>query len=77
VTPDPQKRKNAIRALMNIALLEAIVLALVVMIYLATSNLIYLAGGVVGAALIFAPAIIRWAKEHGPALRSAPDEARK
>ncbi|GAB4526371.1 MAG: hypothetical protein Kow00133_15220 [Amphiplicatus sp.] len=70
------KRREAVRALMNIALLEGMVLFLVVALYLATGGLAYLVGGLVAASLIFAPLFVRWLKAHGAAFRS-PDGARE
>lgn len=72
--PDPYKRKEALRALLNIVMLEGVVLLIVVAVYLATWNLTYLIGGVVASSLIFAPLLLRWMKEHAGNLRSDPGE---
>ncbi len=74
MSPDHQKRKDAVRALVNIALLEALLLAAVVAVYLYTNKLAFLIGGIVGAAVIVAPAFIRWAKEHGPAFKGPTND---
>ncbi len=75
---DEQKRKDAIRALINIALLEAAVLIAVAAIYLNTQNITHLVGGVIASSLIFGPMFFRWAKAHGKALKAKnkPGEAR-
>ena len=65
-----QKRKDAVRALINLCLLEGFVLIAVVAVYLYTSNLTYLIGGVIGTMLIFGPMFMRWIKTHGDAIRS-------
>ena len=69
---DDQKRKDAIKGLVNIAILEGVVLVLVVAVYLSTNSLTYLIGGVMGSTLIFAPMIIRWSKAHGAAMKAKP-----
>jgi hypothetical protein len=69
MSPDAAKRQEAMRALINIALLEGAVLMAVIAVYFATNNIVYLIGGVAGAALLFAPLIVRWAKTHAPAFR--------
>lgn len=71
-----QKRKEAIRALTNLALLEGMALFVVVALYLVAGELVYLIGGVVASALIFAPLFVRWLKAHGAAFRS-PNGARE
>lgn len=68
---DAQRRKEAARALLNIAMLEGVLLFLVVAIYLYTKELIHLVGGVVAASLIFAPVMLRWARDHAPAMKGA------
>ena len=68
-----QKRKDAFRALINIALLEGAVLMLVVGVYLYTNNIVHLVGGIIGSTLIFAPMFWRWYTEHGSALQSRPN----
>lgn len=72
------ERKQAIKALINIAIIEGFVLAAVVGVYLYTGNIVHLVGGVVGSALIFGPMFLRWFKEHGQALKTGPasDERR-
>ncbi len=69
---DAEKRNDAIKALINLALLEAFALAVVVAIFLTTQNLTYLLGGVAGCVLIFGPLFFRWHKEHGGALKAPP-----
>jgi hypothetical protein len=71
---DPQKRRDAVKALVNLVLLESMLLAVVVGVYLYTDKLAYLIGGVIGSALIFTPAFIRWAKEHGTALKEPAEK---
>lgn len=72
------ERKQAIKALINIAIIEGFVLAAVVGVYLYTGNIVHLVGGVVGSTLIFGPLFLRWFKEHGRALQTGPasDERR-
>ena len=70
---DDQKRKDAIKGLVNIAILEGVVLVLVVAVFLSTNSLTYLIGGVIGSTLIFAPMIIRWSKAHGAAMTTKPN----
>ena len=72
-TPDDQKRQEAIKALVNVAILEGVLLVAVVLVYLQTNNVTYLVGGVLGSTLIFGPMILRWAKAHGEALKSKPN----
>ncbi|WP_425407919.1 hypothetical protein [Hyphococcus sp.] len=74
--PNRQKRQEAIRALINIALMEGAVLIIVVLIYLQTENITYLVGGVVASSIIFAPLFYRWFRAHGPALKPAAEKTR-
>lgn len=57
-----QKRQEAIKALINIALLEGAVLIVVVASYMMTRSLIVLIAGLIGSTLIFAPMFLRWAQ---------------
>lgn len=68
---EAQRRKEAARALLNIALLEGVLLFLVAAVYLYTKELIHLAGGVVATSLIFAPVMLRWARDHAPSMKGA------
>ncbi len=70
---DDQKRKDAIKGLINIAILEGFVLAVVVAVFLTTQNMTYLIGGVIGSTLIFAPMLYRWSKAHGAAMKAKPE----
>lgn len=72
---DEQKRKDAIRSLINIAMFEGVVLVGVIGVYLATDNITYLIGGVIGSTIIFAPMFLRWFKDHGRALKAKPNSA--
>ena len=67
---EDQKRKGAIKALVNIAMLEGFLLVAIVAVYLSTGNLTYLVGGLVGSTLIFGPMFFRWFKAHGQALKT-------
>ena len=69
-----QKKQDAVRALINIAVIEGFVLVAVVGVFLYTQSLTYLIGGVVGSTLIFGPMFLRWTKDHAPALRPSADE---
>lgn len=73
---DDQKRKDAVKGLINIAILEGLVLVLVVAVYLSTNNVTYLIGGVIGSTLIFAPMMVRWTKVHGAAMKEKPNSNR-
>ena len=66
---DAENRKEVIRALLNIAALEGILLVAIVAIYLRTNNVVYLAGGIIASTLIFGPMFFRWFKAHGKALK--------
>ena len=68
-TLNVQKRKAAIKGLINIAIVEGFVLMAVVGVFLYTGSLIHLVGGVIGSTLIFGPMFLRWYKEHGKALK--------
>lgn len=70
---DAQKRKDAVRALINIALVEGAVLMTVVLIYLNTKNVTHLVSGVAASALIFGPMFFRWFKAHGEAMKPKPN----
>jgi len=70
---DAQKRKDAIKGLINIAIIEGFVLMAVVGVYLYTGNITYLVGGIIGSALIFAPMFLRWARAHGGAMKAKPN----
>lgn len=62
-----EKRKEAVNALIRIAVLEAAIIAVAVAAYIATGKLSYVIGGVVGAQIIVAPLFIRWAREQAGA----------
>lgn len=68
---DSPRRKEAVRALLNIALLEGMLLFAVVAVYLYTNELTYLVGGIVATSLIFVPILLRWVRDHAPALKGA------
>ena len=68
---DAELKREAIRSLINIAVLEGIVLMGVVGVYLYTGKMTYLVGGVVASTLIFGPAFIRWFKAHGKHLKTS------
>lgn len=70
---DDQKRKDAVKALINIVLLEGAVLMLVIGVYLYTNNIAHLVGGVIGSSLIFAPMLLRWVRAHGAAMKAKPN----
>lgn len=69
--PDAEKRTEAFNALVRIAVLEAGIIAIVVAIWLATGNLAFLVGGLIGSQIVVAPMIIRWVREQAPALRGS------
>ena len=70
---DDHKRKDAVKALINIVLLEGAVLMLVIGVYLYTNNIAHLVGGVIGSSLIFAPMLLRWVRAHGEAMKAKPN----
>jgi len=59
------RRKESIRTLINLVILEGFLIAAVIVVYLYTGKLVHLIGGVIGASLIIAPLFIRWIREHG------------
>ena len=63
-----QGKKDAVRALINIAALEGFVLIAVIGVYLATDSIVFLIGGVIASSLIFLPMLLRWRRAHGRAL---------
>lgn len=67
------KRKEAIEALRNLAIFEAFFLIAVTGVYLYTSSMTYLVGGLVGTVAIFAPLWLRWVREHAKALQQNPN----
>lgn len=66
---DDTKRQEAIRALINLVLLEGVVLIVVVAIYLQTGKLTHLIFGVLASTAVFAPRMLSWAKTHGSAMK--------
>lgn len=70
VAPKDQRRKEAIRGLINIILFELLLIGGVIAIFLYTSSAAFMIGGVLLTGLIVAPMFIRWARTHGPALKS-------
>ena len=70
---DADKKRDAVKGLINIALFEGVVLIAVVAVYLHTQNIVHLIGGVVGSSLIFAPMIVRWFHNHGAAMKAKPN----
>lgn len=71
---DDQNRKAAIRALINIAILEGFVLIAVIGVYLATNSIVYLVGGIIASSLIFVPMFLRWHRAHGRVLSAKPKD---
>ena len=68
--PDQERRKEAVRALINLALLESALLITVALIYLRTGEITHLAGGIAASMLIFGPMFFRWFRAHGAALKA-------
>lgn len=77
LTPEQQERKDAVRALVNIAILESLILIAVVAVYLATGVVAYLVGGVLGTLAIFVPFYVRWARDYAKALKGKPNSAKE
>jgi hypothetical protein len=73
-TPESIKRKDAMKGLINIAMMEGAVLMLVVGAYLYTDDLNILIGGVAGTAIVFGAMTVRWFNESKAALKPASDE---
>lgn len=61
---DEQERQAIVKGLINLALIEGFILMLVVSVYLYTNNFVYLVGGLVGWALITAPMLFRFMRDH-------------
>lgn len=76
-TGQDQKRQDAIKALINIAIIEGFVLVAVVAVYLYTGEIVHLIGGVIGSTLIFGPMFVRWYNEHGKALQAKPNSTKE
>ena len=70
-----QRRRDAIKALVNLAAVEGFVIVAVVVVYFYTNNMTHLVGGVVGAVVLFAPLYWRFFREHGAALSKRSDGA--
>lgn len=73
-TPDDIRRKDAVKGLITIALMEGVMLMAVIGAYFYTDDLTILIGGIVGTAIIFGPMFFRWFKEHGAAMKAKPGE---
>lgn len=73
-TPEDIKRKEAMKGLINIALMEGAMLLLVVGAYLYTDDLNILIGGVIGTAIVFGTMTVRWFNENKAALKSQTGE---
>ncbi|MEE2692421.1 MAG: hypothetical protein VX640_12855 [Pseudomonadota bacterium] len=71
MTFEARKRKDAMKALFNILLLEGALLFAVVSVYLYTDRLTNLVGGLTASSLIFAPTLLRWTRDHAPALKAS------
>ena len=70
---EAEKKRDAIKGLINIVLLEGAVLMAVIGVYFHTQNIVHLVGGVLGSSLIFAPMIVRWFHAHGEAMKAKPN----
>lgn len=66
---DSEKKSQAVRSLINLAIAEGMLLFCVVLVWLKTQSVALLIGGFVGAQLIFIPMFMRWAREQGAALK--------
>ena len=74
MTPSDEKRRESANALVKAAIFEAVMLAAVVGVYLATNNMTYLIGGIVGAQIVAVPMFLRWAREKAPDMRAPKDK---
>lgn len=72
MSDDARTRREARKGLINIVIIDAIALAGVVAIFLYTNNFFYLIGGLVGAALITGPMVVRWYNEYVSAVKAPP-----
>lgn len=70
---DAQKKQEAVRALINIAMIEGFVLVAVVAVWWFTGSLAFLIIGVIGSTAVFAPMFLRWVQAHGGALQATKD----
>lgn len=68
---EAQKKRDARKALINIAMVDGFLVVAVVAVYLYTNNLVYLIGGLVGTALISGPMILRWYNEYASVLKAS------
>jgi len=66
-------KSAAIKALLTILVWEGLVLAVVIASYFATGSITVLVGGVVAAAALFTPMLLRWTREHRDALKAKPN----
>ena len=65
------KKKEAVGALIKIALWEGAFLLGIVGLFVATNSIPLLVGGLVVTTLTFGPMFWRWYKAHGAALRES------
>lgn len=73
--PDPYKRKEALRALLNLALLEGMLIFMVIAFYLYSGEIVHLFIGVAATFVIFAPLLLRWVRDHAPNFKGEAEEA--
>lgn len=67
---------DATRALVNIAVLEAVLLGIAAAVYLYTNAMTYLIGGIIGAQLVCAPMFVHWARAQANARRIDAEKER-
>lgn len=73
IDSNTHKRKDAVNALIKIAIWEGLVLVAVVASYFATGSVAVLIAGVVASAALFAPMFLRWFREYGSAMKAKPN----
>ena len=71
---DDHKMKEAVSALIKIAVFEALLFLAVVAVYLKTNQLVHLISGIIGVFVISGPMFLRWFKAHAEALKAKPGE---
>ena len=68
------KKKEALRALIGIVVLEAAIIVAVVAAWIVTGRLSYLIGGLIGSQIIIAPMVFNWTREKASHLKSPPGQ---
>ncbi|MEM8772524.1 MAG: hypothetical protein AAGD92_12820 [Pseudomonadota bacterium] len=59
------KKRDAVRALIQLALWEAVFLFAVVGWFLHSANVVHLVFGIAASTILFGPLFVRWFRDHG------------